>query len=323
MTFCINCGQELVEEAKFCVNCGKAVNNNTTHQRTPIYDGTLHKCLNCGELLNSFVTNCPSCGYELRNIKTESPINELAKKIEQTASVDEKIELITNFYVPNTKEDIFDFFILAISNLETNRLDTKDAWRAKLEQTYHKAKISFGNTSDFEYIEKLYSKTLSKISKSGVTNFIKNNKSLSINIFLITSGIIFIATGIVLIILLSDNEKGVGSILTLIGMALCFAPSLLPKEEKRITNKKTHRTNDFIVMKKGIEEFIGIHYQDATEQLKIIGFKNITLSPEKIELFRIENTVKSISIAGEDEFEENDEFDINSKVIIRYYAKNI
>ena len=33
MAFCINCGQELAEGAKFCANCGKAVNDNSTSQR--------------------------------------------------------------------------------------------------------------------------------------------------------------------------------------------------------------------------------------------------------------------------------------------------
>ena len=58
MAFCINCGQELAEGAKFCANCGKAVTGeNTTSQRKTVYEGNLHKCPNCGEVLNSFVTN--------------------------------------------------------------------------------------------------------------------------------------------------------------------------------------------------------------------------------------------------------------------------
>ena len=165
MAFCINCGQELAEGAKFCANCGKAVSNNSTTQRKTVYDGELHKCPNCGELLNSFVTNCPSCGYELRSVKTNSPVEALAKKIEKAASLDEKIELIANFYIPNTKEDIYDFFILAVSNLEDNWYDTDDAWRAKLEQAYHKAKLTFGNTPEFAYLEQLYTKTRKKITK--------------------------------------------------------------------------------------------------------------------------------------------------------------
>lgn len=58
MAFCISCGQELTEGAKYCANCGKAVNNDSTNQRKTVYDGELHKCPNCGELLNAFGTVC-------------------------------------------------------------------------------------------------------------------------------------------------------------------------------------------------------------------------------------------------------------------------
>ena len=58
MAFCINCGQELAEGAKFCANCGKAVNGeNPTTQRKTVYEGQIHKCPNCGEVINSFVSN--------------------------------------------------------------------------------------------------------------------------------------------------------------------------------------------------------------------------------------------------------------------------
>lgn len=61
MAFCVNCGQELVEGAKFCANCGKAVDGNSSNsQRKTVYDGELHKCPNCGETINAFVTICPT-----------------------------------------------------------------------------------------------------------------------------------------------------------------------------------------------------------------------------------------------------------------------
>lgn len=198
MAFCINCGKELTEGANFCANCGKAVNSNADTQRKTVYDGEVHKCPNCGELLHSFATTCPSCGYELRNVKVTSSVSELAKKIEKATSVDEKNELITNFYVPNTREDIYDFFILAVSNLENSNHDTDDAWQSKLEQTYHKAKISFGNTPEFDYIEKQYHKTLDKVSKREFSNFVRKNKTGSITVLLIGGGILMMAIGIIL-----------------------------------------------------------------------------------------------------------------------------
>ena len=68
MAFCMNCGQELPDGAKFCSSCGSAIGTVTeeTNERKVTYDGKLHKCPNCGEILNSFVANCPACGYELR-----------------------------------------------------------------------------------------------------------------------------------------------------------------------------------------------------------------------------------------------------------------
>lgn len=113
MAFCINCGQELAEGAKFCASCGNAVGasqNGAKEQRKTVYDGELHKCPNCGEQLGSFVTSCPACGYELRGTKVTSVVNELAQKLERTESVEQKIDLIRNFYIPNTKEDICEFF---------------------------------------------------------------------------------------------------------------------------------------------------------------------------------------------------------------------
>ncbi len=47
MAFCINCGQELAEGAKFCASCGNAVDapqNGAKEQRKTVYDGELHKC---------------------------------------------------------------------------------------------------------------------------------------------------------------------------------------------------------------------------------------------------------------------------------------
>lgn len=86
MKYCINCGQELAEEAKFCANCGKAVSapqNGINEQRKIVYEGHIHKCPNCGEVLQSFVANCPACGYEIRDTYSVSFVREFAMKLEQ------------------------------------------------------------------------------------------------------------------------------------------------------------------------------------------------------------------------------------------------
>jgi len=180
MAFCINCGHELADGAKFCAGCGKAVTaskNSIKEQRKTIYDGELHKCPNCGECLNSFVIACPTCGYELRGVKVTSAVNELAQKLEKTESSEQKIDLICNFYIPNTKEDIYEFFILATSNVSTDAYG-REAWSIKLEQAYQKAKLSFGNAPEFQYLTQLYTKTKKQQKIQFFTSFIKRSKFL-------------------------------------------------------------------------------------------------------------------------------------------------
>lgn len=178
MAFCINCGQELAEGAKFCANCGKAVNaDNSTAQRKTVYDGELHKCPNCGERLDSFVTICPACGYEVRGAKAASCVNELAQKLERSESIEQKIDLIRNFYIPNTKEDIYEFFILATSNISAGGYDV-EAWYAKLEQAYQKARLSFGTAPEFKYLNQLYQKAKKQQRATSITRCVKKSRML-------------------------------------------------------------------------------------------------------------------------------------------------
>lgn len=201
MAFCINCGQGLVEGANFCANCGKAVNReNFTTQRKTVYEGQIHKCPNCGETINSFVSNCPTCGYEMRDSHGVSSIRQLAMKLEQLEATrspqknmnifeqafyggtqlqktdEQKIELIRNFAIPNTKEDILEFIIFAAANidlkvygLESNsdptRRELSDAWLSKLEQADQKAEILFGHTQDYLTIRNTYERKLKAINK--------------------------------------------------------------------------------------------------------------------------------------------------------------
>lgn len=166
MAFCSNCGRQLADGAKFCFECGAKVivpTDSRVEQRKTVYEGEIHKCPSCGETLAAFVTVCPSCGYELRGTKNTTAIKDLANKLEQASSDNQRIVIIKNFPIPNTKEDIFEFMLLAASNFDASYHaahlhieDISDAWLAKAEQCYQKAKLSFGSHEDFSRIESLY-----------------------------------------------------------------------------------------------------------------------------------------------------------------------
>lgn len=244
MAFCINCGQELAEEAKFCANCGKAIatsQNGAKEQRKIVYDGELHKCPNCGEQLDSFVTACPACGYELRGTKVTSVVNELAQKLECTKSVEQKIELIRNFYIPNTKEDIYEFFILATSNMSAGGYDV-EAWYAKLEQAYQKAKLSFGNAPEFQYLSQLYNKAKKYQKTHLFTRAIKKSKLLQC--------LLLGALGAVLMIIgffggsFSGDSNSPFYMLAMIGLFPIFGAAFYAMADKKTDDKNNEDKNE-------------------------------------------------------------------------------
>lgn len=360
MNFCPYCGTKLYDGARFCKNCGKSmiqnqqgteatafseppkidtqqtkaepVKEDTRAKRKTVYDGELHKCPNCGELLKSFTTVCPTCAYELRGVTTNSPVEALAKKVEMASSLDDKIELITNFYIPNTKEDIYDFFILAVSNLEDKRYDTDDAWRAKLEQAYHKARLSFGENPEFEYLEKLYNRTRKEVNKRerGIGAIFRRNKVACITALLIGGGVLMLIIGI---ILLSSGfpEENFGTswgglMFAVIGLNFLIAPTWvleeMKKKEGKGKKKATVKNNSSIrTIGKDHDEFYHENYDDMAEYLKARGFRNVIAKPVRKGLLDTEGAIEGISVAGNTEFDGDDEFDIDSTIIIRYYSR--
>lgn len=147
--------------------------------RNEVKEGILYKCPNCGELLDAFVAECPSCGYELRGAVKTSAVHELSLKLEEAASNQEREELISNFYIPNTKEDIYEFVILASSNIKAGGL-SETAWSSKLEQAYQKACIVFEGSKDFEYVDKLYKEAIHERKTKAVGKAFKSHRFLNV-----------------------------------------------------------------------------------------------------------------------------------------------
>lgn len=174
MAYCTNCGAQVDDNAKFCGVCGNKMSaipqQPKTNTRKTTYDGTIHKCPNCGAGLSSFVKNCPECGYELRGTDGVESVSDFARRYASATTNDKKVDLIRTFVIPNTKEDILEFAILASSNIDTtaytkdhiivsggvSQQDVTEAWMAKFEQAYQKATILLSDTPDFSKIEKIY-----------------------------------------------------------------------------------------------------------------------------------------------------------------------
>lgn len=192
MPYCVNCGKQISEDTKFCPHCGTKTDipsGENLEKRKETYAGEIRKCPNCGEVLSAFEIKCHSCGFELRNVKASAAIQEFYQKIVQIESQRNECQegeteksianVIRNFPVPNTKEDVLEFMMLAASNIDTSLYSVQgdrkkskeyqaqkivnDAWCATAEQTYHKAKLSFENDPDFSAIQELYTHKIKSI----------------------------------------------------------------------------------------------------------------------------------------------------------------
>jgi hypothetical protein len=100
------------------------------------------------------MATCPSCGHELNQVSVASSVKELAAKLEDMdrrgADSEAKENLIKNFPIPNSKEDLLEFFVMAVSQLASEGdKETSKEWGVKIEQALTKAKLIGGDDKKF------------------------------------------------------------------------------------------------------------------------------------------------------------------------------
>ena len=265
--YCPNCGKKLDDDALFCDECGtkierqKPSNDQTpTVQETSVIkeelvkevartepaeeirteqkrvnpkEGRLHKCPNCGELISFDDVKCPSCGYEIRDREVNASVQSLFDKVLTTEDLDKKIELIKTFPIPNTREDILEFMLLAKSNFDAKYYATNknidsvsSAWLSKIDQCYAKAKILLRDKRDLDTVEEIYSGIHKETKK------IQRNKLL-----MIIGGFVAIIASIICIV--TFNVEG-NTLLSLLFIALLAAGIVLLVFgfKKKKTNKQ-------------------------------------------------------------------------------------
>ena len=165
-------------------------------QRQQEYVGTILKCSICGAVISETTVVCPDCSNRITGRAAVSSVQAFKDQImtiegnrkkstmgmfNAYAAADpadkQKQSLIRNFLIPNTVDDILEFIMLAIANIDisvskknwvnssTSSLEIyamempraiSNAWVAKMKQAYQKAEIMFPNDPMFAGIQKLY-----------------------------------------------------------------------------------------------------------------------------------------------------------------------
>lgn len=196
MSFCSNCGND-VGNSNFCNVCGEPTSNRqsstrSSNTRRVEYEGTVYKCPNCGEVLPAFTARCPACGFEIRDGSSSESTKKLYSELKLAASDEERINLVKMFPIPNSKEDIMEFMITAVSNfdaeyyaLNENESSLASAWMTKIEQCYQKAKVVLVYTPYFAGIENAYNDVKLKIKKAKSAR----KKKKVLGVFLIVIGV--------------------------------------------------------------------------------------------------------------------------------------
>jgi len=147
--------------------------------------GDIKKCPACGSMVQSFQIKCVDCSHEFSNIQSNASVNKLFEMLNDaedtrkedassnnpfsamgsmmaqnlmtgTSKVDKKkMEIISNFPIPTTKDDMIEFLSLALpkakqignfltKDLSENKVHNNfvNVWKSKCEQIVMKARFS-------------------------------------------------------------------------------------------------------------------------------------------------------------------------------------
>lgn len=151
------------------------------------YVGKVLKCPNCGCVIGNNTMLCPDCGMKINREVAYGSIQTFYDRLMEIESkrkpkknsmfvqidpVDEqKLAFIRSYPIPNSIEDIVEFFTLAANNINVlisknsfwNKIDDpsiekqiSDAWVVKMQNLYKKAKRLFPNDEAFLQMQDIY-----------------------------------------------------------------------------------------------------------------------------------------------------------------------
>lgn len=167
-----------------------------TPKKREVSYGVVHKCPNCGALVESGKMSCEACGYMFRGVEANSSVQRISDLInaasvreyhgslsssEATRRFEAINNIIKNFPVPSTKEDLLEFILFAKSNGFESTFTNHHAaaYRSKYYECVEKAKLYFPDdpqlkavVADAEALKSNKWKNMHPLAKMGVMSLI-------------------------------------------------------------------------------------------------------------------------------------------------------
>ena len=191
---------EMILDGKIALMKKEQISNHSVPKTNK--EGDLKKCPSCSAPVQSFASNCTDCGHEFRNIDSSKSIKEFFSRLQiivdeesnrkrestgldrligsdkpwliEQKIVQRQIPLISSFPIPNSKEDILEFLLMALpeatkkigffakisGTIDSHKGELKKAYFSKCEQIIMKARFSMKN--DIKSLEEIeyYAKQL-------------------------------------------------------------------------------------------------------------------------------------------------------------------
>lgn len=256
----------------------------------------LSKCPECGEAMPPFATRCPSCGSELQGKNSIIELSMLLDEIERTRPKQDRIRkikrlrkneapepvtptdqrkatLIQSFPIPNTKEDLIEFIVLAASNIEprdfaethhssSSNKAISSAWYAKMQQAEAKALVVLKDDPELKAALQKCEKMEKRVVKNRKKTELRSGISLTLGIFAILAVLLCVC------IFNNNQEKA-------------YRASLSPEEqiEYDIAKEEESCKGDERTIKSYIE--MG-DYEEARDRIYVLEFDK-ELSEERHE----------------------------------------
>ena len=150
--------------------------------------GNLNTCPSCGSIVNSFQTKCSYCGHEFRNVQTNRSVKDLMSELktikksnfkEDDGDINEeeyfkaRAEIIRNFAIPTTKEDLIEFATKSIAEFKEKEIEYDElnsAWASKAEEAISKLTVFSNSDNSLVSVVALLEKNLRIKQKKNKSN---------------------------------------------------------------------------------------------------------------------------------------------------------